>query len=79
MCYQPYLGTFFCIFCIYVELYLILWYNVNVSTSSQIRLRMVRGNAGGIVLSGMDAFVCGTYSPIYTSYTYTITPVLGRE
>lgn len=54
-------------------------YTVDVGTSSQIRLRMVRGNAGGIVLSGMDAFVCGTYSPIYSSYAYTITPVLGRE
>ena len=44
--------------------------------SSQIRLRMVRGNAGGIVSSDMDAFVCGTYSPIYSSYAYNTTLVI---
>lgn len=65
--------------CVIIEKFINLCYNNIVSTSSQIRLQMVRGNAGGIVLSGMYAFVCGTYSPIYSSYTYTVTIVLGRE
>ena len=38
-------------------------YNGYVSTSSQIRLRMVRSIADGIVSFDMDAFVCGTCLP----------------
>lgn len=36
--------------------------------SSQIRLRLVHGNVGGIVSIDMDALVCGTCLPIYTRH-----------
>ena len=61
-------------FCIYlevkVEYFTIQCYDIHVGTSSQIRLRVVRGNAGGIASTDMDAFYYGTYSR-YTRHTPT--------
>ena len=44
------LSAFLLIYCIYQ----IICYNMNVSMRSQIRLRLVHGNVGGIVLLDMD-------------------------
>ena len=50
-------------FCYYVASARFICYNINVSMSSQIRLRLVHGNVGGIVSLDMDALVCGTCLP----------------
>ena len=56
---------------VYVEKFIILCYTVNVSTCSQIRLRMVRGNAGGIVLHEHGCICLRHTLPRYTRHTYT--------